>query len=67
MPELLKRSLMRAALISITIVGAVFVMGVIFNLREGTAASWQVVVGILIVAVLVLLNRWWYRQTGSRI
>jgi hypothetical protein len=67
MSELLKQSLMRSALILVTIFGALYVFGVIFNLREGTAHWWQLVVGIAIIGALVLLNRWWFRRSGTRI
>jgi hypothetical protein len=66
-PDMLKRSLIRSALMLVTILGALYVVGVVINLREGTAGPWQVLFGLVIIVTLVLLNRWWYRRSGTRI
>ncbi len=67
MSDLIKHSLLRSALIIISIAGALYVFGVVHTVREGTASIWQIVLAILVVAALVLLNRWWFRRSGTRI
>ncbi len=67
MSEMVKLSLLRSAMIVVTIIGAVYVFGVIRDVRHREADLLQIVLGILIVLALVWMNRWWFRRTGSRI
>jgi hypothetical protein len=62
-----KLSLLRVAMILITIIGSVYVFSVLSSLRDGNVEPVRLIVAVVVVIALVWMNRWWFRQSGTRI
>jgi hypothetical protein len=67
MSDRVKHTLLRLAMILVTIAGAVYVFSVITQARGGDAEPGRIMLALVVVGALVWLNRWWFRRTGSRI
>jgi hypothetical protein len=67
MSDMVKLSLLRMVMILVTIIGAVYVFGVINNVRQGDAEFYQIILGVAVVVALVWMNRWWFRKSGTRL
>jgi hypothetical protein len=67
MSDSLRETLLRSAIVFITIIGAVYVFFVINDLREGNVQILPALTAVGVVIALVWLNRWWYQRTGTRI
>jgi isoprenylcysteine carboxyl methyltransferase (ICMT) family protein YpbQ len=67
MSESVREALLRSAMLLVTIPGAIYVFYVIYSFREGSASPTLGITALLVVISLVVLNRWWYQRTGTRI
>jgi heme/copper-type cytochrome/quinol oxidase subunit 4 len=67
MSDAMKLTLLRVAMILVTIAGAVYVFLAINNAREGNVDFLQLTIAVLIVLALIRLNRWWFRKSGTRL
>jgi heme/copper-type cytochrome/quinol oxidase subunit 4 len=67
MSDSVKLGLLRAGMILITIIGAVYVFVTINSIREDNVNILQIIVALLIVAALVRMNRWWFHKSGTRL